>query len=316
VRISQDAVAATVRNQAGVVTRAQLVAQGADDSWLSRQVDTGRWQRLQRGVFLTHSGPVPWRSQAWAALLRAGPGAALSHSTAARFHDFADREARPIHVTIPQGRRVDPAPGIVLHRRSRMPPGGGHPRRTWRGDTVVDLVAAARTDDDAVGWVCDAVRAGTRLHEIAAALDRRSRVRNGALLRELIQEVAEGVESPLERRYHRDVERRHGLPRSVLQVRDLVGGTTIRADARYEGFGVRAELDGSFAHPGGRTDADTWRDNAVLIERGDITLRYRWRHVAVTPCATAAQVAAALESGGWDGRARPCGPDCAAGTAQ
>jgi hypothetical protein len=310
VRIPPDVIAAAVRDQAGVVARAQLVAWGADDTWLSRQVDSGRWQRLHRGVFLTHSGPVPWRSRAWAAVLRAGPGAALSHASAARLHDFTAREAGPIQVTIPQSRRVDPAPGIVLHRRSRMPPAAGQPRRTWRGDTVVDLAAAAWTDDDAVGWVCDAVRAGTRPHEIEAALARRTRVRNGALLRDLIQEVAEGVESPLERRYHRDVERRHGLPLSVLQVRQVVGGASIRADAVYDGFGVRAELDGSLGHPGGRTDADTWRDNAVLIERRDITLRYRWRHVAAAPCATAAQVAAALRSRGWNGRPRPCGPRC------
>ncbi len=73
---------------------------------------------------------------------------------------------------------------------------------------------------------------------------------------------------------------------------------------------MRCELDGELAHPGGRTDSDTWRDNAVLIERGDITLRYRWGHVALTPCATAAQVAAALRLRGWRGAPRACKPDC------
>jgi len=79
----------------------------------------------------------------------------------------------------------------------------------------------------------------------------------------------------------------------------------------YRGLGVRIELDGALAHPDGRTDGDTWRDNAVLIARGEITLRYRWRHVAVTPCVTAVQVSGALRLGGWTGRPHPCGPECA-----
>lgn len=115
-----------------------------------------------------------------------------------------------------------------------------------------------------------------------------------ALLLDLLAEAEDGVESPLERRYQRDVERRHHLPRAQPQVRERLTNGWIRADAVYLGLGVRTELDGALAHPFGRTDADTWRDNAVLIERGDITLRYRWAHVAARPCAVAAQVQAAL----------------------
>lgn len=309
-------VARVTNAQGGVVTTRQLQDAGADRAWIARQVSSGRWQRLYAGVLVVHSGPVPWRSRAWAALLHAGPGAALSHESAAFVLEFSRAAPSTLDISIPEARRLGQTPGLTIHRRRTVPPSSGRPRRTWRGDTVVDLVAAARSDDDAVGWVCDAVRAGTRLHEITAALARRRRVRNGSLLRDLIQEVEDGIESPLERRYHRDVERRHRLPRSVSQVRQVVGGSLIRADALYEGFGVRAELDGGFAHPGGRTDADTWRDNAVLIERGDITLRYRWRHVAVTPCATAAQVAAALQARGWTGHPQPCDLGCAVGRSE
>ena len=309
-RLPRDVVDAVARPQAGAVSVRQLLDRGADRAWIRRQVDAQRWQRLHDGIVVTHAGPLPWRTRAWAALLYAGPGAAISHASAAHLHDFRTQPPRVIEVSIPHDRRATATPGIVLRRRAPMPPCGGRPRRTWRGDTVVDLVAAARSDDDAVGWVCDAVRAGARLPEIADAMARRSRMRNSALLRDLLHEVAAGIESPLERRYHRDVERRHGLPRAELQVRQVVGGIWIRADAVYRGLRVRVELDGALAHPDGRTDGDTWRDNAVLIARGEITLRYRWRHVAATPCATAGQVAAALTAGGWSGRPRACGPGC------
>lgn len=288
----------------------QLVSLGADHEWISRQVRGRRWQRLHRGVLVTYTGAPTWPSRAWGALLYAGAGALLSHDTAAALHGIRRQATDPVHVTIPEVRRVSPTDGVVLHRRTSAPEIVGRPRRTAPGDTVLDVVASARSVDDAVGWLTDAARAHVHPSLVLAALDRRPHVRRAGLLRDLLTEVGEGVESPLERRYRRDVERPHRLPASSMQVSHLVEGRWIRADVLYRGFGVRVELDGALAHPGGRTDTDTWRDNAVLLARGDLTLRYRWRHVAVTPCSTAAQVAVALRGRGWTGLPRRCGPRC------
>ncbi|GEN81189.1 type IV toxin-antitoxin system AbiEi family antitoxin domain-containing protein [Actinotalea fermentans] len=310
-RLTSDVVAALASRQAGVVTTAQLRTAGADDVWIGRQVASGRWRRLHRGVLLTYSGPITWRSRAWAGVLYAGPGAALSHEAAAMRHEFIASPPRQVDLTIPARRRVMPSPGLTIHLRAPGPRAAGRPLTTVRGDTVVDLVASAACADDAVGWVCAASRAGVSRAEILDAADVRGRFRNSGLLREIVAEVTVGIESPLERRYHRDVERRHRLPPARLQVREVVRGLWIRADAVYDEYGLRAELDGNVGHPGGRTDDDTWRDNAVMLATGDRTLRYRWRHVAVTPCETAAQVAAALRRGGWPGTPRPCSPTCA-----
>lgn len=310
-RIDDPTIASLTEGQAGVVTTAQLTAVGADSVWLRRQVASRRWQRLHQGVLVTYSGPPSWQARAWGALLYAGAGAALSHVAAAYRHGFTSEAPRIIDVTVPASRRVMPSDGLRVHRRTSPIPASGRPRTVWRGEAVVDLVAAARTLDDAVGWVSRAARAGTHPREVLDALARRPKSRNAGLLAEIVADVAEGIESPLERRYHRDVERKHGLPRARLQVVERLRGLWLRSDGRYEQYGVRVELDGVVGHPGGRTDADTWRDNAVLLATGDITLRYRWRHVAVTPCETAAQVAAALSARGWPGRPRRCGPDCA-----
>ncbi len=310
-RLDPSVVARAAGTQAGVLTTAQLVDLGGDRAWISRQVRSGRWQHLHQGVVATYSGPVTWRSRAWAAVLYAGHGAALSHASAAFKHELIDSPPRRVDIRIPERRRVAPSPGIVIHRSTAEVRASGRPRTVWRGDTVVDLVAAARTVDDVVGWICAGARAGASSEEMLDAALRRGRFPNAPLLREVITEVEAGVESPLERRYHRDVERRHGLPRARLQVTASVLGLRIRADAVYDQFGVRAELDGNLGHPGGRTDADTWRDNAVVLATGDLTLRYRWRHVAVLTCATAAQLATALRRGGWTGAARACSPGCA-----
>ena len=313
VRLTYDRVDEIARGQAGAVTTAQLRALGADRTWVTRQVDGGRWQRVHRGVLVTHTGPLLPLTRAWAGLLYAGPGAALSHESAALRHGFTRQVPRVVTVTVPAERRVRPTAGLVVRLRSTPPPASGRPRVVWRADTVVDLVAGATSEDDVVGWVCGAARAGVRRVEVVAAMERRGRFRWSSLLRDVIAEVDAGVESPLERRYHQDVERRHGLPGARLQVRQSVRGIWLRADGIYEGYGVRIELDGDLGHPGGRTDADTWRDNAVLLQTGDRTLRYRWRHVAALRCATAAQVADAPVLGGWTGRLTRCGPRCAAG---
>lgn len=307
------AVRTVAARQSNAVARRQLLAMGATPTWISHQVAAGRWLRAFPGVYVTHTGEPSWRTRVASALLYAGVGAALSHAAAAFQHGFTRTAPRTVDVSIDHRRRVADQPGLVIHRRTSMSPAAGVLRCVTPAHTVLDLIAQTASIDEVVSTVCSAVRARTRPEEILAALRSRGRTRYRGLLEEIVGEVSEGIESALEHRYHRDVEARHGLPHSRLQARECVGGHSIRADCLYEGMGVRSELDGALAHPGGRTDADTWRDNAVLIERGDITLRFRWRHVAAQPCETALQVEAALRSRGWPGWAVPCGPGCAVG---
>lgn len=312
-RLTRDVLERAARERGGVLTRAQLLALGADDAWVERRVLSGAWQRVLSGIVVPWSGPIPWEARAWAAVLGAGEGAVLSHHSAAYLHGLVEQPPSVLDVTLPHGRRAGYASDVRIHRRRHPSPSSGRPPRTWLADTVVDLVASSESDGEAVGWVTAAARKGMNERELARAIERRARFRRRPLLLDLVAEVADGVESPLELRYRRDVERRHGLPAARLQVRDEVGGLSIRADGIYDGLGVRVELDGRLGHPGGRTDADTWRDNAVLLERHEITLRYRWVHVTAQACGTAAQVAAALARGGWSGHLRRCGPGCRVG---
>ncbi|WP_127131935.1 hypothetical protein [Georgenia sp. SYP-B2076] len=301
----------TAANQYDVITRQQLLAAGATLDWISRQVRNRRWRRLFPGVYVVHTGTVRWRTSATAALLYAGSGAALSHSSAAFLHGLRDRPGELIHVCVPSSRRVRPQRGLRIHVRDRMPPAWGHLRATSPIATVLDLASLkTTTEDDVVGLVCAAVQKNIDIAEILTEVARRKRQRHRALLLDLAAAVDRGIESPLEYRYHH-IERTHGMPLSVLQVRQVVDHLWLRADCIYEGLGVRVELDGQLAHPFGRTEADVWRDNAVLIGTTEITLRYRWFHVAVTPCQVARQVVLALRSRGWRGVPRTCGPGCA-----
>ncbi|MBO3089135.1 type IV toxin-antitoxin system AbiEi family antitoxin domain-containing protein [Cellulomonas sp. zg-ZUI40] len=303
-------VRALVARQDGVATTAQLARAGMGASVVGRRVRAGHWQRLFRGVLVLHSGPVSWRQHARAALLAAGPGAALSHRTAGFVHRFVATPGPVVVVSVPAHRAVRPQQGIDVRRRRVMPHAGGGLRCVGREPTLLDLVHEAADEDAAVGVVCDAVRAGVLPYRVVDELGTRSWQRHRALVLDVLGDPDARVESPLERRYDRDVETAHGLPRSRGQVRQVVGGRWIRADRVFEGLGVRVELDGRLAHPHGRTDLDVWRDNAVLVERAELTLRYRWVHVVGSPCATAAQLASALHARGWRGTPALCGPAC------
>lgn len=298
-----------------VVTRSQVLELGASATWLRHQVETRRWRRLYPGVYVNHHAAMDWMTLASAALSYAGKAAALSHSSAEAwwFDKPGTRhlgDGEPIEVSIPVSRTVLAQRGLVIHRRRIMPEVWSGPVvATTAAETVVDLVARARGVDDVVGILTRAARS-LKPEEMRQAVTERGRTRHRALVLDMLAEVSAGIESPLELRYHRSVEQDHGLPSAELQVRERLGASWVRADCRYRRFCVRIELDGRLAHPGGRTDQDTWRDNAALIASSDVTLRYRWSHVVHRPCATAAQVVEALRRGGWTGQPRRCGPGC------
>jgi very-short-patch-repair endonuclease len=179
-------------------------------------------------------------------------------------------------------------------------------------DTVLDLVAKARTFDDAYGWIAGAV--GRRLTSpqlLGKALANRSRMRWRAWITAALADAAEGVHSPLERNYVNGVERAHGLPTARRQAKRRQGSGTRYLDNLYEGYDLCVEVDGLVAHPPEGRWRDIHRDNANLVQ-GTETLRYGWPDATENRCRTAAEIAVVLRRRGWKGTLLRCGPDCTA----
>jgi very-short-patch-repair endonuclease len=308
--------------QEGVAGRQQVLLTGMPRSSLKRRVRSGKWQRLQRGVYATFTGPAPRQAELWAALLRAGPGATLSHHTAAELHGLTDELDDRIHVTVPAARhpaRHKKIIGLVIHRSSRIDQ-ARHPAlsppRTRVEDTVLDLVEAARDFDEAFNWITRAVGRGrTTVPLLAAAAGARKKLRWRAEITEALADVADGVRSLLERRYVTGVERAHGLPAAIRQAKrrqPVYGARTTYIDNLYDEFKVCVEVDGKAAHPPDQHWNDVRRDNANTA-RGTATLRFGWPDVTQHRCRTAILVAATLREHGWTGAARPCSPGCPVG---
>lgn len=310
-----------VDSQRGIVECGQIRQLGISRPAVRHRIDVGQWRRMHHGVYATFTGEIPREAKLWAAVKRAGAGAMLSHETAAEVHGLIDKPSPKIHITVPHSRRPaqdKPIRGVVIHRSDmsspqRLPP--WQLPRTRVEDTVLDLVVAAATFDQAYSWISRALSRELATAEMLRdALAPRKRVRWRIWVTEAIADADAGIHFPLERRYAHDVERAHGLPAARRQARRTIGGKAHYKDNWYEDYGVCVELDGIAYHPPEQTRRDKHRDNVNLAADDVRTYRFTLVDVTERACASAAMVAASLGRNGWPGKPRPCRrPDCGIG---
>ena len=304
-----------VRAQRGIVDRGQTRQAGLSEKALRHRLAAGKWRRLQRGVYATFTGEAPREARLWAAVRRAGPGAMVSHETAAEVHGLvalASPSAK-IHVTVPWRRRPaqhKPIRGVVVHRSDQSRPEALPPwelPRTRIEDTVLDLIGASRSFSHAYTWVSRATsRRLATTAMLREAMKARSRIRWRAWLRDALAEAADGVFSPLELRYARDVERAHGLPAAQRQARMEIDGKIHFKDNLYAEFDLCVEVDGPAFHQHEQAEQDRRRDNLNLARDGVQTFRFGPVEVTELACQSAAMVGAALSRNGWAGTPRRC----------
>src|SRR5216683_2639777 len=311
--------------QRGVITRPQALQVDMTREGIAMRLRSGRWQRLHQGVYATFSGQPERLAVLWAAVLRAGTEAALSHQTAAELHGLlspstglsvasGSASVPMIHITVPRGSQVSRIAGVTLHYSQRIRD-ARHPMlsppQTRVEDTVLDLSQTAASLDSALGWIfraCGSRR--TTADRLRLAMDLRRRMRWRSEFSAALRDAGDGVHSLLEYRYLNRVERPHGLPRGTRQAAAEHGGRRRYRDVDYEEYRTLVELDGRAAHPEEDRWSDIRRDNASTAERR-ATLRYGWPDVTDRPCEVATAVAVVLRQRGWTGAPIPCAPTCA-----
>ncbi|MGH3249893.1 MAG: hypothetical protein ACRDOI_27350 [Trebonia sp.] len=293
-------------SQERVITRSQAINLGLDVETIRNRARYGAWQRLIAGVYADFTGAPKREAQLWAALLRAGPGAALSHWTAAERHGLVDKPSAAVHLTVPAGRhpaRWAAIPGIVIHR-SRLLDQAVHPAMsppcTRVEYTVLDLIEASSTFEEAYDWICRATgRRRTTPARLREAMATRPRMRWRQDL-ELALGDAVGALSVLERRYVQGVERPHGLPAARRQARVWQGTGNRYLDNLYQEYRACVEIDGTAAHPADEQWRDKDRDrwNAVHHKIDTIRIGLPGLRTPQAQCATAADVATWLNGRG------------------
>ncbi len=315
-RSLSDSALELARNQGGVLSRRQLHETGITRRTQERLV--GEWRRLARGVYLIGpaAGEVPWSARVWAGVLLGGAQARAGMHTAAVLDGLASEQERVGRwetsggeiVILVRG-RVGPHPGYVFVRERpgvRLPSSSREPPRTRIEDTVIDLCATG-DEASAVMWLTRACqRRLTTPKRLRERTLERTALRGRRLVLQILDDVAAGATSNLERRALQEVFRPHGLPLVRLQHRTGSGNRI--TDAAFTEYGVLVELDGRVGHVEEGAFRDRNRDNVHTLD-GWVTLRFGWSDVSAEPCAAAAQIARLLTLRGWQGAFTLC-PRC------
>ena len=107
--------AALAARQHGVVSIRQLRGPlGYSHAFVERAVARGQLHRLHTGVYAVGHTNLSLHGECLAAVLGCGPGALLSHWSAAWLWGLMPTQPIPIHVTTPIPRRA--RPGLRIHR--------------------------------------------------------------------------------------------------------------------------------------------------------------------------------------------------------
>jgi very-short-patch-repair endonuclease len=275
--IGKVRVAALAGRQAGRVAAFQLRHLGVGATTTARWTRAGYLhQLLPRAYGVGHVAPSR-EADLWAAVLYAGPGAALSHVTAAHWRELADFPGPVIHVSTP--RACASLPAIAVHRR-----------RTEFAREIVDgmpVTTVAQTVLDVAGSTPDLVLVRKLLAEIeyrTGTLDvdrlrvvcRRGR-RGSARLSQALDAHDPRLartNGRLELGFYLFCERRQrkGIPLPELNV--TIDGVTV--DAYFRAYALVVELDGDANH---RTPAQRRRDRRnelILRGHGIEVARYDW----------------------------------------
>ncbi|BBH16266.1 hypothetical protein Back2_05530 [Nocardioides baekrokdamisoli] len=293
--------------QEGIVARRQLTSLGATHGDIERMTRRRELTRIHRGVFANHTGPLSWDQRAWAAVLALEPAALCFRSAMP-----GGPRTGPVHVAVTAQRSTPRYAGVVVHRMADL----GH-RVNWNGEPPcvwpahATLDVAARAADEAEAFTAIATAIQTREvwpDSLRQALEGRPRIARRRLLSALIDDVATGQHSVLERGFAA-LERRHGLPQSQRQVVAVGPDGTIHRDVVYPSQGIVVELDGRAFHSSTQArDHDAARDLKAAAD-GMVPVRLTYGQVFRDGCRTAANLATLLRRRGWSGVQTRC-PNC------
>jgi hypothetical protein len=285
-------VAQLAAGQFGRITHRQLQRLGVTDSTARDWRRAGYLHPRLPGV---HAVGHPGRTVAcdlFEAVLYAGPGAMLSHTTAAWWQGLIDHPSPLTHVSTPR-RRVAPR-GIVIHGRRRV-------ERTMHGgipvtapeQTVFDLAASCLDDLVLVRVALAQLDFDGRYDPEALLALCRSGVAGSGRLRAAIAQFDPrfaSTRSRFERNWILYCERT-GTPKPDA-INVLVHG--IRSDNVYFAQRMIVELDGVGNH---HTPAQVRRDrrnDRLLRGHGWLVHRYSWPDVEGDPLGVHDDVVAAL----------------------
>jgi len=276
--MTEERFRSVVERQRGRVTWAQLKQLGPSDRMINREIKAGRLLPVLPKVYAVGHRTTGREADLWAAILYAGPGAMLSHATAAHWRGLIRYPPREIEVTTP--RNIKSIKGVRVYRQRHV---SRHFHRdlpvTSIAQTVLDLAATAE-----LRLVRKALADLDFRHELdVTAIDavcKRGRP-GSARLREALEnhqpELAH-TNGDLEIDFLEWCERHH-VP--IPKFNTYIHG--IQVDAHWPGSNLVVELDGYDNHSSRAQLRRDKRNDLKLRGRGLTVLRYDWELIRRQP---------------------------------
>jgi predicted transcriptional regulator of viral defense system len=252
----------------------QLAALGLSPNAVRKRAASGRLHRIHRTVYSLVPRNLLTREAHWmAAVLACGPGAVVSHRTAAKLHGLLDYDGTKLDVTVP-GRRGRRRGHIVVHASTTLTPKDltvvNNVPCTTVARTLLDLaeVVVRRRQERAFDQA--EVEGVLDMAAIWNQLERNSTRPAARMTKALLAEHYPGstpTESQLEEAFLA-LCRRAGLPQPEVQqwINLPDGGDPIRADFLWPKERVVVETDGEKYHKTAqRRRSDRRKDQRLTV---------------------------------------------------
>ena len=292
----EHALADIARRQHGVIALSQLRALGLSASAVRSRVAAGRLHRIHRGVFVAGHARLTRRGRYMAAVLACGPGAALSHRSAADLRALRQTSRSGIDVTSP-GRAGRSRAGIDVHSGATILPEDVEivdaiPCTTV-ARTLLDL--AAIVDRRGLERACDQaeILEVFDLRAIEDVLARANGHPGAGALRAVLRQHAIGTtptRNTLEDRFLALCDG-HAIARPAVNVHVPVPGTDgYTPDFAWHDARLIVETDGRGTHATVRAFEEDRRRDALLALAGWRVVRFTWRQVIDEPAHVATVV--------------------------
>lgn len=257
-------------------------------------MERGVLHLLHRGVYAVGHWAVTREGELLAAVLAGGPGAVLSHASAAELYELPLVKEGLVEVIA--GSKAK-RPGIRFHRCQLEPLEVTLHKRipvTTPERTILDLAARLSTDR-----LERLIRQAEYDHLATATspsscFSRHKGARGSKRLRKALNLSTETTgrdRSKLERKFLAFI-RRNALPRPKLNHRIELPNRTVYADAAWPEHHLIVELDGRKAHANRHSfESDRARDRDLLVA-GWTTTRVTWRQLQEDQAALAEAIRA------------------------
>lgn len=280
---------ALLAGQDGLITTAQLVQRGLDESVLRRWAREQGWRRIAPRVYLAAGHRLTDRARIRAAGLWGGEYATVCGPAAAWWHGLLAAAPAETAVTVPRRLGLRGYPGVRIRRRDLAAPDRVHIDGIWCAAAPLAVLETAVALPDGSAFLDRALQKHVRFEQLYRAYCRNMAAYGAARVGALLTAAADRADSMAERRLITILRSAgiRGWQRGVP-----FGRWTI--DVAFPDAKVAVEFDGWAYHSDvERFRADRSKGNA-LVRAGWRLLRFTWHDLENRPQYVIAEVRAAL----------------------